>query len=63
MDGPGWLQKRYTLSMSNVLQGLPSDWVVQLFYKLSEQSRKGLRDNPGIGRLVEAKKVPACLPD
>ena len=38
LDGPGWLQKRYTLSITNIMRGLPSSYKVQPFYKPSGQS-------------------------
>ena len=57
LDGPGWLQKRYSLSVANVMLGLPASYKVQLFYKPSAQSLKGLRENPFIGQLAAAGRV------
>jgi hypothetical protein len=48
LDGPGWLQNRYSMSVMNMMEALPKNWKVQLFHKGSVQSFKGITRNPGI---------------
>ena len=57
LDGPGWMQKRYSMSVMNVLAGLPPTYLVQLFHHGSDQALKGIRNSPGIGRLVDTGRV------
>jgi len=61
LDGPGWMQKRYTMSVMNILAGLPPTFKVQLFHHGSTQSLKGLANSPGIARLIATGRVLVTL--
>jgi hypothetical protein len=57
LDGPGWIQKRYSMSVQNMVNALPASWRVQLFHHGSEQSTKGLALSFGLRRLLASGKI------
>lgn len=57
LHSPKWFQRRYTAIVQNMLNNVPLDWGVQIFYIASGGSQRGLDINPGIGRLVEQGRV------
>jgi hypothetical protein len=47
-----------SFKLNNILQNIPSNWVIQIFYKNSAAFRKGLARNPGLKRhFVENKRI------
>lgn len=64
LHAPTWFQRRYTMMIQNVVNNIPDDWVVQIFYTPSGQSQRGLDINPGIQRFVNSGKVVlTAIPD
>jgi len=57
LDGPGWMQKRYSMSVQNMVNALPTSWRVQLFHRGSVQSTKGINLSFGLQRLIVSGKV------
>jgi hypothetical protein len=57
LDGPGWMQKRYSMSVQNMVNALPTSWRVQLFHHGSVQSTKGINLSFGLQRLIASGKV------
>jgi hypothetical protein len=53
LHSPKWFQRRYTAMVQNMLNNIPLDWAVQIFYIPNGGSQRGLEINPGIGRLIE----------
>jgi hypothetical protein len=64
LHAPTWFQRRYTMMIQNAVSNIPEDWVVQIFYTPSGQSKHGLDINPGIQRFVLSGKVLlTAIPD
>jgi len=53
---PLWFQRRYTMMIFNILNNLPPNWRVQIFYTGEGQSVKGIEVNRGLKRLIESNK-------
>ena len=53
---PLWFQRRYTMMVFNILNNLPPNWKVQIFYTGEGQSVKGIEVNRGLKRLIENHK-------
>ena len=58
---PKWYQRRYTMMIQNVINNIPLDWKVQIFYTGKGQSQAGLDINPAIYRYIEQGKVILTL--
>ena len=57
LHSPKWFQRRYTNMIQNIVNNLPENWALQIFYIPSGGSLSGLAINPGIGKMISAKKV------
>mmetsp|Transcript_59917 Transcript_59917/g.117813 ORF Transcript_59917/g.117813 Transcript_59917/m.117813 type:complete len:358 (-) Transcript_59917:32-1105(-) len=57
LHAPTWFQRRYTMMIQNTVNNIPEDWVVQIFYTESGQSKHGIDINPGIKRFIRTGKV------
>ena len=57
LHAPKWFQRRYTMMVQNVINNVPSNWAVQIFYTPSGQSQAGIDMNKGLVRLVEQGRV------
>jgi hypothetical protein len=58
---PKWFQRRYTMMLNNVLQNLPPNWKLQIFYTGKGQSQAGIDINIGFQRFIRDKKVVLTL--
>ena len=55
---PRWFQRRYSMMVQNVINNIPDDWVVQIFWTAEGQSKNGIDINRGgLQRFIDAGKV------
>lgn len=57
LHAPKWFQRRYTFTVGNILQNLPPNWKVQIFYTPHGASQIGIDLNIGLQRMVASGKV------
>lgn len=57
LHAPKWFQRRYTQMVHNVINNIPTNWAVQIFYTPSGQSQAGIDMNKGLSRLIQQGKV------
>ena len=53
LHSPTWFQRRYTMMVQNIVNNIPNNWTVQVFYTGEGQSEKGLEINRGLKRLIK----------
>lgn len=63
LHAPAWFQHRYTMMVQNVINNIPDNWKVQIFYVRDGASKYGLDISPGIKRHVESGKVVLTVID
>lgn len=54
---PKWFQRRYTIMVQNVVNNLPDDWVIQIFWTGEGSSKTGIDINPGLQRFITSGKL------
>ena len=57
LHSPTWFQRRYTMMVQNIVNNMPPNWAVQVFYTGEGQSMKGLVINRGLQRLIDKGAV------
>jgi len=63
LHAPKWFQRRYSITIMNALNNLPSDkWAVQVFYADSGQSKAGMELSKGLQRLASLRKDVVMSP-
>jgi hypothetical protein len=55
---PRWFQRRYSMMIQNVINNIPDEWVVQIFWTAEGQSKSGIDINRGgLQRFIDAGKL------
>lgn len=57
LHSPTWFQRRYTMMVQNIVNNVPPNWCVQVFYTGEGQSKKGIVINRGLQRLIDKGAV------
>jgi hypothetical protein len=57
LHSPKWFQRRYSVMVQNVVNNIPPNWAVQVFYIPNGGSLSGITINPGIKKLLNAGKI------
>ena len=57
LHSPKWFQRRYSVMVQNIVNNVPLNWAVQVFYIPSGGSLSGITINPGIEKLLNAGKI------
>ncbi len=64
LHSPTWFQRRYTFMVENIVDNIPQNWVIQVFYTGNGQSLKGITVNRGLQKHLDTGKlVLTTIPD
>jgi hypothetical protein len=57
LHSPTWFQRRFTITVRNIRDNIPSTWAIQIFYTGKGQSQNAIDINKGLQRMIQRREV------